>query len=429
MGYPERLLPAVCAVFLLCAFAAFSPLRGEDGPPAPSAAIRSATPVEDQSTGPAQKKRVALLIGNSDYQNYADLRNPNNDARALGTVLRRLDFNVAVGVDLDAVAFRKAIQNFLDNIDKNTVALFFYAGHGVQVNGLNYMLPTDAKLTSESDLEFEAIRFNYLLEPLERDSGIGIVFLDACRDNPLANTLSGSKTRSLMSSRGLAPVQTGEGLFIGYATQPDNVASDGNGPNSPFTTALLHHLETPGYDIEMLMRRVRDDVIAATDHAQVPWSNSSLSSEGFSFKPSDVTGSPVANIPPDPERQLELELWRSIGDSTDPSLLEGYLRRYPKGIFSDIAKSRLKVLDKKNKSTSVQPTDIRKPESAKKKSVKTQATVQPKTQPAERSATTTPSSNIRQSRLTCRDGNAAHCRIRCQQGVKQACDKLKRIGF
>jgi hypothetical protein len=429
MGYPERLLPAVCAVFLLCAFAAFSPLRGEDGPPAPSAAIRSATPVEDQSTGPAQKKRVALLIGNSDYQNYPDLRNPNNDARALGTVLRRLDFNVAVGVDLDAVAFRKAIQNFLDNIDKNTVALFFYAGHGVQVNGLNYMLPTDAKLTSESDLEFEAIRFNYLLEPLERDSGIGIVFLDACRDNPLANTLSGSKTRSLMSSRGLAPVQTGEGLFIGYATQPDNVASDGNGPNSPFTTAMLHHLETPGYDIEMLMRRVRDDVIAATDHAQVPWSNSSLSSEGFSFKPSDVTGSPVANIPPDPERQLELELWRSIGDSTDPSLLEGYLRRYPKGIFSDIAKSRLNGLDKKSKSTSVQPTDIKKPtqpENAKKTPVKTQT----KTQPTDRSATTKPiPEGIYQSGTSCRDNNIARCRLRCQQGKKKACEKLKRMGL
>jgi uncharacterized caspase-like protein len=341
MGYLERLFRASCAAFLLCAFAVHSPLHGEDTTP-PTAQVRSATPVEDPSAGAVRRKRLALIIGNSDYRNYPDLRNPTNDARALGTVLRRLDFNVSVGADLDAMAFRKAIQSFLDQIDKDTVALFFYAGHGVQVNGLNYMLPTDAKLTSVTDLEFETIRFNNLLEPLERTSGIGIVFLDACRDNPLANSLASSKTRSLIASRGLAPVQIGEGLFIGYATQPDNVASDGNGPNSPFTTALLHHLETPGYDIEMLMRRVRDDVIAATDHAQVPWSNSSLSSEGFSFKPSDVTGPPVANIPPDPERQLELELWRSIGDSTDPSLLEGYLRRYPKGIFSDIAKSRLK---------------------------------------------------------------------------------------
>jgi hypothetical protein len=428
MGYPQRLLRALCAVLVCCVFAAASPLHGEDAAPVRGTIGLSETPADTPSMAPARKKRVALIVGNSNYQNYPDLRNPSNDALALGAVLRRLDFNVAVGLDLDATAFRKAIQIFLDDIDRDTVALFFYAGHGVQVNGLNYMLPTNAKLVSLSDLEFETIRFNHLLEPLERDSSIGIVFLDACRDNPLANTLSGTnKNRSLGSSRGLAPVQTGDGLFIGYATQPDNVAVDGDGSNSPFTTALLHHLETPGFDIEMLMRRVRDDVIAATDHAQVPWSNSSLSSDGFSFKPTDLPGPPLANIPPDPERQLELELWRSIGESNDPTLLKGYLRRYPKGIFSDIARSRLKALDNKSKTTSIRPTDIPKSgETSKKKPAKAPT----KTRAVERAATTQPSSQkIYQSGPSCRDGNAARCRIRCQQGEKRACDKLKRMGF
>jgi hypothetical protein len=427
MDYPQRFLRALCVVFLYCAFAAATPLHGEDAATVREKTGLSAKPADTSSLESARKKRVALIVGNSNYENYPDLRNPTNDAQAIGTILRRLDFKVSVGLDLDATAFRKTIQSFLDDIDQDTVALFFYAGHGVQVNGLNYMLPINAKLASLSDLEFETIRFNHLLDPLENKSSIGIVFLDACRDNPLASTLPGtSKNRSLGSSRGLAPVQTGDGLFIGYATQPDNVAVDGDGANSPFTTALLHHLETPGFDIEMLMRRVRDDVIAATDHAQIPWSNSSLTSEGFSFKPADLTGPPLANIPPDPERQIELELWRSIAESNDRALLEGYLRQYPKGIFSDIVKSRL---NKKSKTTSIGPTDIPKKAQPSTTSKKRTVKAPTKTRAVERATSGSEPGKIYQSGRTCRDGNAAHCRIRCQQGVKKACDKLKRMGF
>ena len=375
-----------------------------------------------------------MVIGNSDYQNYPDLHNPTNDAQAIGTILRRLGFEVAVGLDLDAVAFRKAIRSFLQDVDQDTVALFFYAGHGVQVNGLNYMLPTDVQIASLSDLEFETIRFNLVLKPLEQSSNIAIVFLDACRNNPLAATMSGkNKDRSLGSSRGLAPVQVGDGLFIGYATQPDSVAVDGDGPNSPFTAALLHHLETPGSDIEMLMRRVRDDVIAATNHAQVPWSNSSLSSEGFSFNPTDMIGAPVAAVPSDPnvtDKQLELELWRSIGESSDTVLLEGYLRRYPGGIFSDIARARLKGFGKKSKNTSIRPNGSPKPKQSggvtAKKPVKSKNT----TQAVQRSVTSKPSPNVRFGTGTrCRDGDIAWCRVLCQRGKQVACDRLRRMGL
>jgi uncharacterized caspase-like protein len=241
----ERFLGALFALFVFCASAADSPLRGEDETLVPGTTQRSAIPIDIEHAEAASKKRIALVVGNSDYRSLPDLRNAANDARALGTVLRRLGFDVAVGLDLDAVAFRKAIQRFLEPIDQDTVALFFYAGHGLQVNGLNYMLPIDAQLASQIDLEFETIKFNLLLEPMESNSYIGIVFLDACRDNPLANTLSRTGKNRSLGSRGLAPVQTGDGLFIGYATQPDNVAADGSGPNSPFTTARKSHGATP----------------------------------------------------------------------------------------------------------------------------------------------------------------------------------------
>ncbi len=407
---------------LWLSFAAFIalPARSEDAATA-SGNRRSASPIDTEVT----KKRIALIIGNSEYETLIDLRNPANDARALGAVLRRLNFEVTVGLDLEADAFRKTIQRFLERIDQDTAAVFFYAGHGLQANGVNYMLPTDAKVASLSDLEFETIRFNLVLEPLEQNSDIGIVFLDACRNNPLANLARTGKNRSLLT-RGLAPVQTGDGLFIGFATQPDNVAADGDGPNSPFTTALLRHLETKNLDVEMLMRRVRDDVLTATERAQIPWSNSSLSSEGFSFNPARIDD-PVAITDPQSsntsDRQMELELWRSISASDDDTLYESYLKRYPDGTFADIAKQRLKARQKKIDQAATSPGDavvpVKKPVGAAKKKT---TTVQKKEAAPQRST------NV-QSGTRCRDGNVARCRQRCAQGEKRACDKLKRLGL
>jgi uncharacterized caspase-like protein len=155
--------------------------------------------------------------------------------------------------------------------------LFFYAGHGLQVNGKNYLVPVDAKLERPGDLALDAVDIGNVLAQMEAEKRVNLIFLDACRDNPLARSLARSLgTRSSAVGQGLASIQSAIGTMIAYATQPDNVALDGEGRNSPFTAALLKHIVTPGLEIGTLMKRVRADVIAATREKQVPWDHSSL---------------------------------------------------------------------------------------------------------------------------------------------------------
>jgi len=160
------------------------------------------------------------------------------------------------------------------------MALFYYAGHGLQVAGRNYLVPTDAKLERPGDLSFETIDVGQVLAQMDTEKRVNLIILDACRDNPLARSLARSLgTRSIAVGQGLATVQSAIGTMIVYATQPDNVALDGQGRNSPFTGALLKHLATPGLEIRTMMTRVRADVVAATNERQVPWDSSSLIGE------------------------------------------------------------------------------------------------------------------------------------------------------
>ena len=232
--------------------------------------------------GPAEARRVALVIGNSAYEHAVPLENPKNDADALAAVLERLDFEVVKGIDLKRSEFEKTVRNFSRTVRGAEVALLFYAGHGLQVNGLNYLAPIDARLTDEADLDFETVQLATILKQMEREAKTNLIFLDACRDNPLAKNLARSMgTRSVSVGRGLARVNSGIGTLIAFATEPGNVALDGEGANSPFTTALLSHIETPGLDIAQLMRRVRRDVMTLTAERQVPWNNSSLTGDFY----------------------------------------------------------------------------------------------------------------------------------------------------
>ena len=157
------------------------------------------------------------------------------------------------------------------------MALLFYAGHGMQVGGKNYLVPVDAKLERVGNLSFETIEVGEILALMEAEKRVNLVFLDACRDNPLARSFARSLgTRSTSVGPGLAAIQSAVGTMIAYATQPDNVALDGEGRNSPFTAALLKHITTPALEISAMMKRVRADVIAATREKQVPWDHSSL---------------------------------------------------------------------------------------------------------------------------------------------------------
>jgi tetratricopeptide (TPR) repeat protein len=222
-------------------------------------------------------RRVALVIGNSKYQHATQLRNPSNDAADITQALRKLGFDAIEGRDLDRHGMEDKIREFGRKLEGADLALLFYAGHGMQVGGKNYLVPIDAKLERAGDLSLDTIEVGQILAQMEAEKRVNLVFLDACRDNPLARSFSRSLgTRSTSVGSGLAAIQSAIGTMIAYATQPDNVALDGDGRNSPFTTALLKHVTTPGLEISALMKRVRADVIAATHEKQVPWDHSSL---------------------------------------------------------------------------------------------------------------------------------------------------------
>jgi uncharacterized caspase-like protein len=240
------------------------------------------------------EKRVALVIGNSAYANTAPLKNPSNDAVDIAETLRQLDFEVIDGTDLSKREMEKRIRTFADRLEGADVGLFFYAGHGLQVDGRNFLAPVDATLKSDTDLDFEAIQLDLVLKQLERNSRVSIVFLDACRDNPLARNLTVA-SRSMSVGRGLAQVDKAVGMMIAFATQPGNVALDGKGRNSPFTEALLRHIKSEGASINDVMIDVRKDVLETTKGKQIPWENSSLTGQ-FYFKPAKTAEGSAAEI-------------------------------------------------------------------------------------------------------------------------------------
>jgi uncharacterized caspase-like protein len=192
-------------------------------------------------------------------------------------VLSKLGFDVVEGRDLDKRGMEDKIREFGGKLERADLALFFYAGHGMQVAGRNYLIPIEAKLERPGDLSLDTIEVGQVLAQMEAEKRVNLIFLDACRDNPLARSFSRSLgTRSNSVGQGLASIQSAVGTMIAYATQPDAVALDGEGRNSPFTTALIKHISTPALEISALMKRVRADVIAVTRERQVPWDHSSL---------------------------------------------------------------------------------------------------------------------------------------------------------
>ncbi|MBZ0262987.1 MAG: tetratricopeptide repeat protein [Hyphomicrobiales bacterium] len=239
---------------------------------------------------PAQKpvylvgKRVALVIGNSAYEFDTELPNPRNDARAMASMLSGMGFKVISGMDLTRREFETKIREFARAVKNSDLSLFFYAGHGLQVAGLNYLVPTDAKVEDETALDVELINAEVVTKYMGGEKKVGIVLLDACRNNPFVRSLKRSMgaTRSASIGQGLAAISSeGEGLVIGYATAPGDVAADGDGINSPFTKALLKRLPTKGLEVELALKKVKADVIEATRNEQRPWTNSDLSTEVY----------------------------------------------------------------------------------------------------------------------------------------------------
>ena len=231
------------------------------------------TAVAAAQTGSADGPRTALVVGNSEYSHFGDLRNPGNDAADVAGSLEELGFEVTLLVDAAQRDLFEAVRDFGDKLARDKgLGLFYYAGHGIEVGGTNYLIPTDADIQAEDEVQFASIAVDFVLSKMETaGNASNILILDACRDNPLP-----ASRRSASAARGLSVVQAPTGSLIVYATDPGEAALDGTGRNSPFTDAFLEHVRTPGLDVEFMFRNVRADVIEATGGAQTPWTNSSL---------------------------------------------------------------------------------------------------------------------------------------------------------
>ncbi len=286
------------------------------------------------------QKRIALVIGNGGYTSVPRLGNPVNDAGDVANVLGNLGFEVISSTDLTQREFADRLKAFGDRIGPNDEVFFFYAGHGLQAKGVNYLIPVDARLDSERDLDFETIRLDLVLRQM-RSARTKIIMLDACRNNPFARTLARSMgTRSVNEKLGLAvTVASDLGTFIAYATQPGNVASDGSGRNSPFTEKLVEHMPTPGQSITDLMMVVRNEVAVATEGAQIPWEHSALASK-FYFQ----QGRQKETSRQDLLTSEAAEAWGWIRNTTNRALLEEFIRRYGNTPFANRARTALRGL-------------------------------------------------------------------------------------
>jgi Tfp pilus assembly protein PilF len=230
-------------------------------------------------------RRVALVIGNGAYARVRPLPNPTNDAREMAKSLRAIGFVVTEGTDLDRTAMQTTIRDFLRDAAQSQVAVVYYAGHGVQVEGRNYLVPVDIQFQSGAGMTDAMMDLDTIMAGLDDQVRTNILILDACRNNPMGpKVASTGPARDIEAgSSGLAAPTTlgsgatlGAGTLIAFATAPGQVALDGEGANSPFSAALTRHIGTPGLEVQQMLTRVRAEVVAATKGKQVPWSNSSL---------------------------------------------------------------------------------------------------------------------------------------------------------
>jgi Caspase domain/Putative peptidoglycan binding domain len=298
-------------------------------------------------------RRVAFVVGNGAYRNVAPLPNPPIDAKAMASVLRNVGFDVVEGTNLSRDNMTQKLLEFGKKAQDADVALFFYAGHGIAINGTNYLLPVDADIKSEMDVKLgSAINIDVTLDQTMSDAKVKLVLLDACRDNPFAAKIrSAATSRSVNVQSGLAEMKSGEGTLIAFATGPGQTALDGQeGTNSPFTRALVANIARPGVEIQQAMTQVRAQVNEETNKGQLPWGHTNLIGPVYLNPVAAPAEAPIAQAPNTPAptastaSEVELEFWRSVKDSSKPEELNAYLTNYPSGQFKSLALARIAAL-------------------------------------------------------------------------------------
>ncbi|MBL8837743.1 MAG: caspase family protein [Alphaproteobacteria bacterium] len=298
----------------------------------------AALPRDGMAQIPPGERRVALIVGNSAYAGGGRLANPGNDAQAIAGLLRGLGFDVEVALDAGYLDLTRAVRRFGDRIETAHVALFYYAGHGLQLAGTNFLVPVDAQLANERDVRFETVDLASIVDLMRGQTPrVNLIFLDACRDNPLARAMNRTNQTRALQGPGLAPM-TASGMLIAFSTEPGSVSVDGTGDNSPFTAALLQHMPTPGLEIRQMLTRVRQSVRQATGGRQIPWDHSSLDTEFY------FTGGPSTIATRGPPPDAELLFWQSIMTTGTPAELELFMRQFPNSRFAELARLRLAAL-------------------------------------------------------------------------------------
>jgi len=277
----------------------------------------------------AAEQRVALVIGNGAYRSVPELRNSRNDADDISEQLKRLGFSVIDGRDLDRSAMQVALGRFAQRLKGADAGLVYYSGHGLQINGQNFLVPVDLKLDDGAFTPFEMVRLDDVVEALSYTDGVRLLVLDACRDNPFANSLAQNKgSRGAGMTRGLAKIERSQGMLIAYSTQPNAVAADGTGRNSPFTAALVREMQVPGLEVATVFRRVAVNVYRETGGAQTPELSVSLLQD-FYLNP----------------QESDVGAWQKLGPSASAAGLKAFISRFPTSVMVDAARARLDAIE------------------------------------------------------------------------------------
>jgi hypothetical protein len=315
-------------------------------------------------------KRVALIIGNAAYAE-APLRNPVNDARAMATKLEGFGFEVIRLENGTKTQMERALVKFASRLGEDVSGLFYYAGHGVQIRGRNYLVPVDARILSPQEARIESVGIDLVLNELAyAGNRLNIVILDACRNNPFERRLRGG-------SRGLAAIDAARGTLIAYSTAPGSVALDGDGRNGLYTEELLHALSEPGLKIEEVFKQVRVMVAKRTNELQIPWESSSLTGE-FVFNPVSVDATPESVT----ARRNETLFWDSVQRMDTVGAYQVYLTQYPDGVFSTIAAIRISELKGTASAGAQAALDEQRPATVLSPSPEKMGKTDPKTEPA-----------------------------------------------
>ncbi|MFC5419309.1 MAG: hypothetical protein DI537_18720 [Stutzerimonas stutzeri] len=278
-----------------------------------------------------QERRVALVIGNSAYKNAPALPNTPNDARDTAEALRKVGFEVVDGIDLDKRGMDAAVSRFARLAQDADAVMFYYAGHGFQFNGENFLVPVEAKIDDEVSVQYETLKLSEVTTALGFAKGVKIMVLDACRNNPfLAQLSKKSTTRSMSVGAGLAPIVKAQGMVTAYATQANDVAADGAGRNSPFTAALIQEIKQPGLEIATMFRRVQKAVYDSTGGKQTPELSLSLLGDFYLNR-----------------EETDADIWKRLRSSDNPAEIKAFIQRFPTSFFAVDAKTRLDLIERR----------------------------------------------------------------------------------